>query len=281
MSEIGAHPPGRIREVGVGRPDFSRGRFVLRFPQQKIIVAALAQVQETAHRHQEVQCRIKLLAGRDRQERSRLRPIPQFVHGGNQPQPARHVVVSQTSRSIFHVGFQMKDGVAVLRMARARDLGQALHQRLRLAHDQLGNHLVMEAIEKLPITQQVARVEQGNREFDIAGIEAITLAQRPGRGAHLHAQIPKLLRKAADGILVGRLHVARGVQKKNVDVGVRKQPAAPESAQRDQCESRWPTLFRRNNFLPESRHDGPDQASAMFYSRAPVTRSKEFLLDSG
>ena len=51
MSEIGAHPPGRIREVGVGRPNFSRGGFVLRFPQQKIIVAALAQVQETAHGH--------------------------------------------------------------------------------------------------------------------------------------------------------------------------------------------------------------------------------------
>src|SRR6266550_5183145 len=103
LSEIDPHPTGSISDFCIWTPDLSSRGLILRFPDQQIVVASLSKMQEAAYRHQEVQRRIKLLARRKGQQRLGVRPVAQLVHRRDQRQPAGDVVVSQTSRSIFHI----------------------------------------------------------------------------------------------------------------------------------------------------------------------------------
>jgi hypothetical protein len=58
-----------------------------------------------------------------------------FVSGHNQRQPVGDVVVAQTAGPIFHVRFQVKDGIAKLMVTSPRNLGQVLDEALAIAPD--------------------------------------------------------------------------------------------------------------------------------------------------
>ena len=86
------------------------------------------------------------------------------------------------------------------------------------------------------------------------------------------------------------LGVAAGVQKQQIDIGVGKKPAAPESAGGHQREILWAVRSRSragleavwrtdDDFAPEPLHDRIDQRRAPGERRAPVAGDGEFLLD--
>ncbi len=66
----------------------------------------------------------------------------------------------------------MKDGVAEAQMAGARDLGEALQQRVRLAGDELGQDLLVQALEQGCVAVQEAAVEQRDGELDVVLVKA-------------------------------------------------------------------------------------------------------------
>ena len=92
--------------------DPSRGGFVLRRPGERVVVAPVAEMKKAADRNQKVERRVELLPQRRRQQRLLVRPAALFLHCGDQRQPVRQVVVAQAARPIFHIGLEMKDGVA-------------------------------------------------------------------------------------------------------------------------------------------------------------------------
>jgi hypothetical protein len=53
----------------------------------------------------------------------------------------------------------VENGIAVLGMAGAGDIRQALHQRLGLAHHEFGNDFIVQAVEEFLIADQIAAVQ--------------------------------------------------------------------------------------------------------------------------
>jgi len=231
------------------------------------------------HRHQKVERGIELLPGGDRQERLGIGPIAQLVHGGDQRQPAGDVVIAQSSRPVFHVRFKVEDGVAVLGVARASHVGQALYQGLGFVHDQLGDHLVMQAVEDLAIAGKVAAIQQGNGELDVARVKPVALPQGARDRADLHAQIPHLLREAANRLLERTLAGAAVVEKEDIHIGMREEPAAAETAQGGQGEAGRAAFVGGNDLLPQPARDGFDQTGAFANGPAAVAGQVELLLN--
>ena len=80
MAEIDTHPIGGGEFFAVGCPDFSSSGFVLGLPAQRVVIAPLAEMQETARGHQEIERRFQLLSYRSAQRRG-IGPVVQLVHG--------------------------------------------------------------------------------------------------------------------------------------------------------------------------------------------------------
>src|SRR5271166_6134908 len=143
----------------------------------------------------------------------------------------------------------MEDGVTEAKMPRARDLGEALHQHVGLARHELRQNLAVQPREECRVTGQKAAVEQRDGELDIVLVEARAVVERARGRTDTQADVPHLLADAPHWLL----HVAaqRFVlrQKKQVNIGMRKQSASPEAAQRDQREAG--AVAAGNMLLPE------------------------------
>jgi len=142
MAEVNSHPIRRAHRIRVGCPNRLGSGVVLGFPCEHIVVAPVAEMEKTAYRHEEVQSWLELFVHLRRQQGTGFRPVAQFVHRRNQRQPARHVVIAEAAGRFLDVGLEMKNRVAVFGVAVARDLGEPLHQTLRLTHHQLRNELI-------------------------------------------------------------------------------------------------------------------------------------------
>ena len=123
-------------------------------------------------------------------------------HRGDERKPVRDVVIAETTGSVFHVGLEMKNGVAKFGVAGTRNVRQFLDQVFRFASDEIGNQCVVQTRKQRAIAGEIAAVEERNREFRIIGIEFVTFRKLSSRGAELEAQVPKLLRKTPDRVFV-------------------------------------------------------------------------------
>jgi hypothetical protein len=83
MPEVNPHPIRSGKFLRIRSPNLPRGGFVLGFPAERVIVTPVAEMQKTPRRHQEFQRSIQLLPHR-RPQRTRVRPVAQFAHGGDQ-----------------------------------------------------------------------------------------------------------------------------------------------------------------------------------------------------
>ena len=55
VAEVDAHPVGGAGDFGVGRADLAGGGLFLRVPAQRVVVTAIAVMQEATHRHLEIE----------------------------------------------------------------------------------------------------------------------------------------------------------------------------------------------------------------------------------
>jgi hypothetical protein len=116
-------------------------------------------------------------------------------------------------------------------MARARHLGQSLQQRLGLAHDQLGDDLVVKPPEQIAIAGEVAAVEERNGELSIVGDRngrTQPACATPDSVSSAGPTIPA--RSLRTGSLKACSALRSAKEKKQIDIGIREQPAAAESS---------------------------------------------------
>src|SRR5580698_4385998 len=149
----------------------------------------------------------------------------------------------------------MEDCVAEFFMAFARDIGQSLHQRLRLPDHQLWDHFVVQTREQIAIACKIAAVEQRDSELDIGGIKAVAFLQNARGRTHLQAKVPQALRKATNPILEGLFGFVVGVKKKQINIGVWKKPTAPGSAPSDKRKVLWALLLWRDDSFPDMKNN--------------------------
>jgi hypothetical protein len=175
----------------------------------------------------------------------------------------------------------MEDRVTEFFVTAARNIREALQQRLGLARHQLWNDFFVQSGEQIRIAGEVAAVEQRNCELDIGGIKAVAFLQNAGSRTHLQAEIPKALRKVADSILESLLSLPIGVKKKQIDIRMGEQPIASESGQRDQGEIPWTSFLGTDYFGPEMESNLLHQRSPLYKGRAAISGRSKLLVDSG
>ncbi len=83
----------------------------------------------------------------------------------------RQIVVAKSAGTILYVRFQVKYRVPEFVVSLSRKIRQALNDRPRFAHYEPGDHLVVQAVEKRPVSGQIAAIEKRDRELDVVGIE--------------------------------------------------------------------------------------------------------------
>src|SRR5450432_2616529 len=174
----------------------------------------------------------------------------------------------------------MVERISKFRMTLARDLGEALKQRLRFAHDQLGDHLVMQLAKQVAIAGEIAAIEKGNGELGIVGVVAVAFGERARGGTQLQTQVPQLLRKAANWVFVELLRFAVAKKKEQIDVGVGEKPAAAEAACGHEGEVGRFVVVRGNDVSPEASENVFDEAGALRDGGAAVAGGFEFTLNA-
>ena len=234
-------------------------------------------MKKTAHRVEEVAGGGELRLKRRRNQRGAIGPGALLVEGGDQRQPAGDVLIAQPAGTLLHVGFEMKDGVAELGLPGAGEFGNALHQRLPLAAHQPWQKLVVELAEERAIAGQKAGVEQGERAFDVVGVEAVTLARGARGRTDAQPGIPQLAAEGADLLL--DLGIRRlGAEKQQVNVGVREKLGAPESPDGGQGEA---GRIVAEQVAPKTDNHVADQFAALADGDAPVAGELEGASDAG
>ena len=174
----------------------------------------------------------------------------------------------------------MEDGVAEFCMAGAREFHEVLDDERAIARDEARHDGVVEAIVELAITREVAAIEQGDGEFEVIGVEAFALGEIAGGRAEFEAQVPNFLRESADGGFQFFASAIAGVQKQNINVGIREQPSAAEAAQRDEGEIGGAIRLGRDQFPPQAAGDGFDKGGSACDGGAAVARGVEILLEA-
>ena len=129
-------------------------------PVKRVIVAPVAIVQKTSSCSEEVEGRFALVVCPVESVGRGLGPSLFRLQRGKQRKPLRQVVVSQAARALLDVGFEMKDGVAVLRVPGAGDLREVLHDGVPLAQGESGEQLPFETL----VERQVTSDRNGGRE---------------------------------------------------------------------------------------------------------------------
>lgn len=237
-------------------------------------------MQKAANGHQEIERGFEFRPQPGRQKLGFLRPVAFFFHRREERKPVREVVIAQPAGPVLHVGLQVKDGVAKLVVAAAREVRQALNDGSRLACHDLGNHVVVQSRKEAPVARKIPAVEQRNCELHVVRIELFAFGERPGGRAELQPEIPDFLRKAAKRVFQVALGPAPGVEKKNVDIRMGKEPAASEAAERNEGEIARAFGVRRDEFVPQAERNGLDQLGAAVDGGAAVTFRGKFLLQA-
>ena len=250
MAEVNPHPIRRGEIGRIRRTNSPRRRFILRFPAQRIVIAPMPEMQKTPRRHQKFQSRIQLLPHRLPQQTG-VGPVAQLSHRRNQRQPASHVVIAQPAWSLFQIRLEMEHCLPELSMPLVRHLSQPLQQRFRFPHHQLWDHFIVKPREQFTVARQVAAIQKRDGEFSVIWIKAIAFRKHPRCRAQLEFQVPQFLRESPDCLFVNFFAVTVGIEKKQINIRIRKEPAAPKTSGRHQREVSRPRFVSRHQIVPQ------------------------------
>ncbi len=207
-------------------------------PVERIVVAAVAEVEKTARGGQKVEGRLGVAAGALEDAAAVAGPLFGLLQVEEQGEPDGEAVVAQAAGTVLEVGLQVEDGVAELGVAGAGDLAELLGDGIPLAQHQTGQNRLMKLLVERKVAGQKAAVQRGQRKFQVIGVEAASLFEGARTGAGAQADVPHALDNGADRSLgVGQgLVVGKGEQHVNVRVG--EKILAPVAAHRHQRDVR-------------------------------------------
>ena len=231
---IGAHPVRGIGGAAGFEADGARGRLVLRLPVERVVVAAVAEVEKTARRGEKIESRFGVAARALEDAAALPRPLLGLLQMEQNSEPDGQVIVAQPAGTILEVGFQMKDRIAELGVAGAGDLAQLLRDGVPLAQHEAGKGDLVKLLVERKLAGQEAAVESSEGEFQVVGVEAAGFLHGAGAGAGAQADVPHALNDGPDGLLGLFLGLLVGEGKENVDVGVGEEIFAPVAAQGQQ-----------------------------------------------
>ncbi len=144
--------------------------------------------------------------------------------------------IAQAAFAFLDLRFKQIDRTAIGFVPRGA-LGKFLADKAVHAFlDQLGFDRLFEFAVKGKIAAQKARVEQGRANLHVALGQTYTLAHGAGRVAHLQPTIPQGIEQSFGHRFDDRRDLP-GIQKKQVDIRLRVELAAPVSALRDNRET--------------------------------------------
>ena len=109
---VGPHPVAGIGGAAGFKADGVGGGLVLRLPVEGIVVAAVAEVEETSGGGEEVEGGLGVAAGALEDASALAGPLLGFLEVEEEGEPDGEVVVAQAAGTVFQVGLEVKDGVA-------------------------------------------------------------------------------------------------------------------------------------------------------------------------
>ncbi len=236
VAVVGAHPVGRVGGAAGFKADGVGGGFVLRLPVERVVVAAVAEVQETSGGGEEVEGGFGVAARALEDATALAGPLFGLLQMKEEGEPDGEVVVAQAAGTVFQVGLEMKDGVAELGVAGAGNFAELLRDGVPLAEDEAGKDGLVELLIERKLAGEEAAVERGEGEFEIVGIEAADFLDGAGGGAGAQADVPHALDDGAHGFAGLLFGFVVGEGEEDVDVGVGEEifaAVAAEGEQRD------------------------------------------------
>ena len=234
MAVVGAHPIRRIGCPAGFKADGVGGGFVLGLPVEGIVVAAVAEVEKTSRRGEEIESRLGVTAGTLEDSAALAGPLLGLFQVEEQGEPDGQVVVAQPAGTVLEVGLQVEDGVAEAGVTGAGNFAELLGDGVPLAQDQAGQHRLMELLVERKLAGQEAAVERGQGEFQVVGVETAGFLEGAGAGAGAQADVPHALDDGAYRFAGQLLGFLVGEGEEHVDVGVGEEILAAVAAQGQQ-----------------------------------------------
>jgi hypothetical protein len=158
---VGPHPVTGVGGAAGFQADRVGGGFVLRLPVERVVVAAVAEVEKTSRGGQKVEGGLGVAAGALEDAAALAGPLLGFLQVKEQGEPDGEVVVAQAAGTLLQVGLEMEDGVAVLGVAGAGNLAQLLRDGVPLAQHQAGKN----GLVKLLVRAETGRRGSGGRAW--------------------------------------------------------------------------------------------------------------------
>src|SRR5439155_4471353 len=116
-------------------------------------------------------------------------------------------------------------------MAGTGDFRKLLNDVIPFPQKEFRQELVMQPHKELTVSSNMPAIQQRNGEFNILRIELVALGQGPRGWPQLQTQVPKFLTERPDRLSQGLFSASVGMQKEDVNVGVREQSTSTEAAQ--------------------------------------------------
>ena len=222
--------PRSLKADGVG------GGLILRLPVERIVVAAVAEVEETAGGGKEVEGGFGVSASALEDAAALARPLLGLLEMEEQGEPDGEVVVAEAAGTLLEVGLEMEDGVAVFGVAGASDLSQLLGDGVPLAQDQAGEDSLVKLLVERELAGKEAAIEGGEGELEVVGIETPGFLDRSGTGAGAETDVPHALNDGSDGFLRLLLGFFVGKSEKDIDIGIREEVFPSVAAKSEECD---------------------------------------------
>ena len=141
MAVIGSHPVGGIGGAFGFEADTLGGGFILRMPIEAVVVAAAAEVEKAARSAEKFKRRRSVVMHRVEGVSEAGWPGLMFANVVQQVEPVGQLVIAQAAWTLFDIGFEMEDGVAVFLMACAGQIGKSMDDAAPLAQRDFGQDL--------------------------------------------------------------------------------------------------------------------------------------------
>ena len=217
---VGAHPVARIRGAAGLKADGVCGGFVLGLPIEGIVVAAVAEMQETSGGGEEVEGSFGVAAGALEDAAALARPFAGFLEMKQEGEPDGEVVVAQAAGTVFQVGLEMEDGIAEAGMACAGDFAKLLGNGVPLAEHEAGKYDLVQLLVERELAGEETAIKRGEGEFEVVGVELSGLLDGAGAWAGAEADVPHALNDEANGFGSLGLDLFVGKGEEYIDVGV-------------------------------------------------------------
>ena len=228
---VGAHPVAGVGGATGFQADGVGGGLVLRLPVEGIVVAAVAEMEETACGGEEVEGSFGVAAGALEDASALAGPFAGFLEVKEESEPDGEVVIAQAAGTLFQVGLEVEDGVAEAGMAGAGNFAELLGDGVPLAEYEAGQNYLVQLLVERELAGQEAAVEGGEGEFEVVGVEFTRFLDGAGTGAGAEADIPHALDNEADGFRRLRFHLFVGKGEQDIDIRIGEQVFAAVTAQ--------------------------------------------------